>query len=145
MNEKEGTPIGVEVSDCGPLFMHTLGELDNFVGAGHWRMVMLYLTEPGEIFGKSWFKKETFMLDRETKGAAVGKQLWKVVLCGNHADLIDDIFKRTATLNASLVLQNTQALKLYIGNVRSSANKHRVPVILLNKPLNRGKRELGEK
>jgi len=128
----EGESVGIERHD--PMILTTLGQLDSFPVLGTNPLVYLYLVQPGS-FKKRWLQHE--FAERDMKGTRVSEFSWRVVVCGLHVDIIENVYARSAKLNASLAMQNGQHLKPIEMKIRELSEKHKVPTILLFKPINR--------
>lgn len=127
----DSTLIGI--APVSYFVMHTLGELDSFPRLGENAQVFLYLIQPGP-FKRRWLQ-HTFE-DRQTKGVKITETLYRVVICGLHPEIIDNVCARCAKLNATLFIQNGTHLRPIEKQIKDSASKHSVPVVLLAKPIN---------
>jgi hypothetical protein len=133
----EGSLIGLQ--KFAPFIAHSIGDVDSFQQFADHKTVAVHVVPPG-YFKRSWF--EGHLKDREVKGFEMKPTFWRVVICGVHADLLDNVLARANKLEAMVYLQNGTHLRAVEDHIRETAARIASVIILLNKPVNKGKREL---
>lgn len=135
--ENEGTLLGI--MKFAPFIAHSVGDIDLFPQFALNKTVAIHVVPPGP-FKRKWFSGE--MADRNVKGFEISESFWRVIVCGVHADLLDNVLARAIKLEAMAYLQNGTHLRPIEKHIRETAQRLSSVIIMLNKPDNKGKRDL---
>lgn len=135
MQNAEGTLIGLQ--KFAPFIAHSVGDIDSFKQFSDHKTVALHVVPPGPL-KRAWFSGE--LKDRDVKGFSVNPTFWRVVVCGVHSDLIENVLARASRLDAMVYLQNGPHLRPVEKFIREAAQRLTSVIIMLNRPLNNAKR-----